>query len=586
MAQGEIKEMTPELWKAKKIVDSTIHPDTGEPVLLPFRMSCFALSNLVVTAGMLTPGLSNTGTILWQIANQSLNVAINNANANKSTPLSYSKIAQSYFLAVGASCSVAVGLNSLVPRLKRVSPSTKLILGRLVPFAAVASAGFLNVFLMRGEEMRVGHHELRQRRGAEPDGDGREPAALATQRVRRLTPRASSATSAPRAPTINAVITNCLATGAEGSAYTAVVNSLATHTGPLCAATGAPNATITTGSPSPTSSGANGGASSSIPTGAAPHPTAFFGGAAAAIGVLAFGRTGSLAILDDLGEDPGEEDSIGEPLPAELRDEGHDDFSLMEGEDEDESQEAQNRDDARNNCDGEGVAEIAHCPTGAVSTNRDTSSELSGSPLVWFWDKGPNSEPKGPRGLFGVCVLRQWPIVGLWALTKERFARGTVVGCDGFEWAGVADVETIRSHSSTIKPAEEPQQQSQEAQHLHSLSNLQPSFCLPNKTNFQNADLFRRYRWLPRRAVSAIPTDGGNNYAACGVDGLYSAPQCCATDVLGVADLNCHSPSQVPFNVNNFRDICANGGQRARCCIIPILGQALLCKTPTGLGEQ
>ncbi|KAI0458552.1 sideroflexin-5 [Xylaria acuta] len=154
--QGEIREMTPELWKAKKILDSTIHPDTGEPVLLPFRMSCFALSNLVVTAGMLTPGLSNTGTVLWQIGNQSLNVAINNANANKSTPLSYSKLAQSYLLAVGASCSVAVGLNSLVPRLKRASPSTKLILGRLVPFAAVASAGFLNVFLMRGEEMRVG----------------------------------------------------------------------------------------------------------------------------------------------------------------------------------------------------------------------------------------------------------------------------------------------------------------------------------------------------------------------------------------------------------------------------------------------
>ncbi|KAH9903526.1 Tricarboxylate/iron carrier [Xylariomycetidae sp. FL2044] len=154
--QGEIREMTPDLWKAKKIVDSTLHPDTGEPVLLPFRMSCFALSNLVVTAGMLTPGLKTTGTILWQITNQSLNVAINNANANKSTPLSYSKMAQSYFLAVGASCSVAVGLNSLVPRLKRFSPSTKLILGRLVPFAAVASAGFLNVLLMRSEEMRTG----------------------------------------------------------------------------------------------------------------------------------------------------------------------------------------------------------------------------------------------------------------------------------------------------------------------------------------------------------------------------------------------------------------------------------------------
>ena len=71
--------MSPELWRAKKVVDSTLHPgemllaptkcyhgltdshashaDTGEPVFLPFRMSCFVLSNLVVTAGMLTPGL-------------------------------------------------------------------------------------------------------------------------------------------------------------------------------------------------------------------------------------------------------------------------------------------------------------------------------------------------------------------------------------------------------------------------------------------------------------------------------------------------------------------------------------------------
>lgn len=55
--QGKLNEMTPELWHAKKVVDSTLHPDTGEPVLLPFRMSSFVLSNLVVTAGMLTPGL-------------------------------------------------------------------------------------------------------------------------------------------------------------------------------------------------------------------------------------------------------------------------------------------------------------------------------------------------------------------------------------------------------------------------------------------------------------------------------------------------------------------------------------------------
>lgn len=148
--------MTPDLWRAKKVVDSTLHPDTGEPVLLPFRMSCFVLSNLVVTAGMLTPGLGTAGTIAWQITNQSLNVAVNYANANKSAPLSTQTLISSYLTAVTASCSVAVGLNSVVPRLRRLSPSLRVTLARLVPFAAVASAGALNVFLMRGEEIRRG----------------------------------------------------------------------------------------------------------------------------------------------------------------------------------------------------------------------------------------------------------------------------------------------------------------------------------------------------------------------------------------------------------------------------------------------
>ncbi|KAI0544698.1 fungal hydrophobin-domain-containing protein [Xylaria curta] len=78
------------------------------------------------------------------------------------------------------------------------------------------------------------------------------------------------------------------------------------------------------------------------------------------------------------------------------------------------------------------------------------------------------------------------------------------------------------------------------------------------------------------------PTGG---YFAC-PDGLYSVPQCCATDVLGVADLDCHSPASVPNSPTNFRDICAAGGDRARCCVIPVLGQSVLCETPAGLGEQ
>lgn len=153
---GVTGKLTPEFWRSKKVLDSTLHPDTGETVFLPFRMSSCVLSNLVVTAGMLTPGLGTMGTVFWQVANQSLNVAINISNANKSHPLTTKQIATNYTMAVTASCSVALGLNALVPKLKSLKPNTKMILGRLVPFAAVVSAGIANVFLMRSEELKKG----------------------------------------------------------------------------------------------------------------------------------------------------------------------------------------------------------------------------------------------------------------------------------------------------------------------------------------------------------------------------------------------------------------------------------------------
>ncbi len=153
---GYIKEFGENLWKSKQILDSTVHPDTGETIFLPFRMSCCVLSNLVVTAGMLTPNLTTGGTIFWQWANQSLNVAINTSNANKSHPLSTKQLVINYGAAVTASCGVALGLNAVVPRLKSLAPATKLILSRLVPFAAVVTAGIVNVFLMRSEEIKKG----------------------------------------------------------------------------------------------------------------------------------------------------------------------------------------------------------------------------------------------------------------------------------------------------------------------------------------------------------------------------------------------------------------------------------------------
>ncbi|WWC68140.1 uncharacterized protein I206_102063 [Kwoniella pini CBS 10737] len=140
---------------AKQLVNSSIHPDTGKPVPLPFRMSAFVPTNLIICAGMLMPNPSLKSVIFWQWANQTLNVAVNFSNANKSIEMTPQEIGTAYLAATFTSVFLAVSLSRLVPRL-RVAPATKEILGKLVPFASVASAGVVNISCIRWKEMRDG----------------------------------------------------------------------------------------------------------------------------------------------------------------------------------------------------------------------------------------------------------------------------------------------------------------------------------------------------------------------------------------------------------------------------------------------
>ncbi|KAL7419354.1 Sideroflexin FSF1 [Cryptotrichosporon argae] len=140
---------------AKQLVNSSIHPDTGEPVTLPFRMSAFVPTNLLICAGMLTPNPSLRTVIFWQWANQTLNVAVNYSNANKSIEMTPQELGTAYVAATATSVFLAVSLTRLVPRL-RASPAVKDILGKLVPFVSVASAGVVNISCIRWKEMRDG----------------------------------------------------------------------------------------------------------------------------------------------------------------------------------------------------------------------------------------------------------------------------------------------------------------------------------------------------------------------------------------------------------------------------------------------
>ncbi|KAL9940507.1 hypothetical protein V8E36_001212 [Tilletia maclaganii] len=141
-------------WKAQQLVQSSVHPDTGDVVPLPFRMSAFVPTNLLVVAGMLGAS-SLRSTIFWQWANQSLNVLVNYSNAPATSPLTATEIGTAYAGATTAAVSIAIGMTRGVPRLP-VSQATKAVLGRLVPFFSVATAGVVNLSCMRWKELVEG----------------------------------------------------------------------------------------------------------------------------------------------------------------------------------------------------------------------------------------------------------------------------------------------------------------------------------------------------------------------------------------------------------------------------------------------
>ncbi|CAG7555685.1 unnamed protein product [Fusarium equiseti] len=85
--------------------------------------------------------------------------------------------------------------------------------------------------------------------------------------------------------------------------------------------------------------------------------------------------------------------------------------------------------------------------------------------------------------------------------------------------------------------------------------------------------------------VSALPANEKRQVPYVPCTGLYGSAQCCATDVLGLANLDCGGPPSAPSNATDFSAVCSAIGQRARCCVLPILDQGILCNTPAGVQD-
>mmetsp|Transcript_1434 Transcript_1434/g.1500 ORF Transcript_1434/g.1500 Transcript_1434/m.1500 type:complete len:322 (-) Transcript_1434:102-1067(-) len=150
----EDKKLTEdEIWRAKQLYDSSFHPQTGEKLFLPGRMSCQVPGNMIFTGCMMTFYKSTPEVIFWQFANQTFNAIVNYTNRNASAGVTNEQLAFAYVGATAGSMTAALGLNKLISMSPVLSSS---IIGRFVPFVAVATANCLNIPMMRQEEMKKG----------------------------------------------------------------------------------------------------------------------------------------------------------------------------------------------------------------------------------------------------------------------------------------------------------------------------------------------------------------------------------------------------------------------------------------------
>ncbi|CAM9384276.1 unnamed protein product [Phaeothamnion confervicola] len=144
-----------QLWAARRTRESTLHPDTGEPIFPLFRFSAFVPVNMGIVTAMLAPAVISSfpATAAVHLVNQSYNAAINFANRNASNPTPTALLVQGYVGAVTTSIGIGMGATYMTKRAANMGPGVAGAIRATLPFLATAAAGSANIGLMRRSEL-------------------------------------------------------------------------------------------------------------------------------------------------------------------------------------------------------------------------------------------------------------------------------------------------------------------------------------------------------------------------------------------------------------------------------------------------
>lgn len=141
------------LWEARRIAESALHPDTGDVIPRPFRMSGYVPYNGPICVAMVA-SQSTMPLLFWAWVNQSQNALVNYYNRNASSPMTNETLAKSYAAAVGSALVVAFGLATFIQ--KRFEPAKAKGLLRWVAFPSAVVASSLNCYIVRSPEIDSG----------------------------------------------------------------------------------------------------------------------------------------------------------------------------------------------------------------------------------------------------------------------------------------------------------------------------------------------------------------------------------------------------------------------------------------------